>query len=157
MTLTSNQAKLYGLAKATPTSNFVRSSLPHSSRPPSKLTVEKMARISRPSVAQSVCGYAKDSERVHCTFKVSRTKAATVAMNSKGCGYDFLTNDDASNQATFVQRMDTFERNRRKGQARKIEEQEYDQTQGKLGCGNCGNLQVRFCCVRASWSGRLFL
>jgi WD40 repeat protein len=142
MTLTKNQAKLYGLDRVGKT-NFVKSSVAAVGSKPRAIDSKRINAISKPVrtyTARDSRQHAKESERLNCTFIVKKSAAAITAMKSAGCGYDFLT-DDNTTYSDFVTRMDTFEHHRRKMLEKKQEEQVYNATLGKKTCPNCGNPQ----------------
>ena len=110
----------------------------------STLSVEKLDRIAAP--VRKYAGrddqkkFAKESEKVNCTFKPSKSKAAVSAMKSSDCGYDFLDNLEKDN-SDFIKRMDAFENFRRRKFRRDQEEQYYNTAVDKKQCPNCGQLQ----------------
>ncbi|GMI18318.1 hypothetical protein TrLO_g6180 [Triparma laevis f. longispina] len=142
MKLTENQAKIYGL-KLKPGSKFVKPSYQKKKKTTAKLSVEKLDRIAKP--VRKYAGrddgrFAKESDKVECTFKPSKSKAAVSAMKSSDCGYDFLDNLE-KNSSDFIKRMDGFEMFRRKKFRRDQEEQYYESGVDKKQCPNCGQLQ----------------
>lgn len=145
MTLTKTQAKLYGLKKSNKNSKFVVPSFTR--QKPSGRNVKDRAAF-RDKLARPVRAYtakdkpkefAKESEKVNCTFVPTKSRAAKAAMKSQGCGYDFLDNLDKDDG--FIPRMDAFENYRRKKFRRDQERQIYDTSVDKKQCPNCGNFQ----------------
>ena len=84
--------------------------------------MEKISKPVRKFNTRTPKTFAKESEKVHCTFKPSKSKAAVAAMKSKDCGYDFLENLE-NNGDGFIKRMDAFESYRRNKFQRDQEEQ----------------------------------
>ncbi|GMH97514.1 hypothetical protein TrST_g9262 [Triparma strigata] len=147
MKLTETQAKIYGLKKnpKKPNSKFVVPAYKGGKKgKKSTLSVEKLDRIAAP--VRKYAGqddqkkFAKESEKVNCTFKPSKSKAAVSAMKSSDCGYDFLDNLEKDN-SDFIKRMDAFENFRRRKFRRDQEEQYYNTAVDKKQCPNCGQLQ----------------
>jgi len=132
MTVTKKQAKLYGLERVGK-SKFVKSASTKTAKPSGScarcLTSAKMDKIAAPVrryTAKESTEFAKESEKINCTFKVRRSAAAIAAMNAPGCGYDFIA-DDNQKFDNFIKRMDAFENHRRGQFTRKQEEQAYNQ------------------------------
>ena len=97
MVVSKFQAKLYGFQKKSGKVGAVagaNKNIRGKSHKKDNVLSENMESIAKPvrRFEDKLRGgqFGKDSERVNCTFKPSKSKAAVNAMHNKDCGYDFL-------------------------------------------------------------------
>ena len=99
-----SQAKLFGLVDSSGkrTSRAKRAAQvldPKKAEADIHRTLGRIKRISDPHVVD--LSHIETEDDVECTFKASRTRAATAAMRNPGCGYDFI---EKLESGTFLSR-----------------------------------------------------
>ena len=164
MVVSKYQAKLYGIKKPSQNRKKKKEVVLSENMEAIACPVRRYEERSQKNV------FGKESERINCTFKPAKSKAAINAMNNKDCGYDFLTEPNPEETAIptfgktdmFLKRMDNKERTRRKKLVKDYAEACYDDKIDKLRCPNCGNpqsydefVEKRMMCVN-DFCGRKF-
>jgi hypothetical protein len=133
--LTYGEAKLYGLLDERGEVRLQGNSEAFARSRAAVLHSRGMAERKEPAKA------GPSEEEREMTFKPARSKEASKAMNSRGCGYDFVRRLDEG--GGFMQR--TFARGEKGKSEKRLQEsqkEDFEARQDRLKCPNCNKFQA---------------